>query len=395
MAHPFLFLAGNRTLSADRAHAARILNICRAHGFVYRSPRFSDTEISITCSYATAKRVFEACHAEGIEVRLGPPKGLWGVLWRYRHRYGVFIGAVLFFAIVFLSSLFVWDVRVQGNRTLDDGEVCALLEECGLCVGDRISALDTASVELRAMVLSDTVSWISVNMIGTVAEVEIREVESTPENDGDIVAANLVAARDGTVELFEDVRGNIAVKIGDTVSEGELLVGGIYESAQGTLRYTRARGRVYARTEREFEVVIPYEYEKKVYTGERKTQKSLIFFKKEVNFFGNSRNSYATCDTIDTVEYLELPGGIKLPIGVRTVQYLEYGMQNTRRSEESASHLANYRLRCLTESEVPDGMLLSKTVTYSATDDAYVLRCRAEYIEDIAKTEKIEIDIAR
>ena len=393
MAHPFLFLTGYRTVTAERSDAARILNICSARGFVYRRPKFSDTEISIDCSYTTAKRLLEACRAEGIEARLGAPRGLFGVILRYRHRYGVFIGAVLFLAIIFFSSLFVWDVRVQGNRTLDDGEVCALLEECGLCVGDRISELDTASVELRAIVLSDTVSWISVNMIGTVAEVEIREVEPLPENDSDTVAANLVAARDGTVELFEDVRGNIAVKIGDTVSKGELLVGGIYESAQGTVRYTRARGKVYARTARDFEVVIPYEYEKKVYTGEQKAQKSLIFFKKEVNFFANSRNSYATCDTIDTVEYFELPGGIRLPIGVRTVRYLEYSMQNARRSAESAEELARYRLRCLAESEVPQGMLVAKTVSSESTESAYVLRCRAEYIEDIARTEKIDIEL--
>ena len=100
MAHPFLFLTGYRTVTAERSDAARILNICSARGFVYRRPKFSDTEISIDCSYTTAKRLLEACRAEGIEVRLGSPRGLFGVILRYRHRYGVFIGSVLFFAII-------------------------------------------------------------------------------------------------------------------------------------------------------------------------------------------------------------------------------------------------------------------------------------------------------
>ena len=43
-------------------------------------------------------------------------------------------------------------------------------------------------------------------------------------------------------------------------------------------------------------------YDKKVYTGRKKIKKSLIFFEKEVKFFGNSRNLYASCDKIDVVE---------------------------------------------------------------------------------------------
>ena len=96
--------------------------------------------------------------------------------------------------------------------------------------------------------------------------------------------------------------GNIEVELGEDVSEGQLLVSGVYGDEKSPMRFLRSKGQVLAQCDREFSVTVPLEYEKKVYTGEKKIKKSLIFFEKEVKFFGNSGNSYASCDTIEEVK---------------------------------------------------------------------------------------------
>ena len=387
----FLFLIGYRVLRLDRQWAAELMTLCGRRGIVCRNPRFEGGSFFVSCGWHSTKRLLAACEEQGIPVEIHVQRGVPSLICRYHRRAGILVGSLAFAAVLFFSGRVVWSVRVEGNETLRDEDVAEALKECGLSVGRPIRELDTAMIENQILIGSDEISWISINMIGTVARVEIRETVPFPEEER-YMAANLVAARSGKIEWLEDVRGNVAIRVGDSVGEGDLLVGGIYEIPNGGLRTTCARGKVFARTERTFEVKIPLMDTKKSYTGVSKTKKSLIFFEKEINFFGNTRNSYANCDTIDTVEYWTLPGGIVLPVGIRTTRVLEYELTATERSMEAAMELALYRLRCRMEAEAPDGFLTQKTMWSEQTENAYLLRCRAEYIENIAKMQEIEIE---
>ncbi len=391
MVRPFLFLLGYRVIRLDRQYAGELAELCRLRGLIYRNLRFTGDYVTLECSLRVAPAVLEACRDRGIPAVVSEDRGLPSLIWRYRHRAGLFVGALVFCGILFFSGRVVWSIRVQGNESLKDSDVIDALRECGMSVGDPISTLNTSVLENRMLIASDEISWISINMIGTVAQVEIREVEA-PDAEEFYAAANLVAARSGRIEWLEDVRGNVAIGVGDTVGEGELLVGGIYEIAGGGIRTTCARGKVFARTEREFCVEIPLIYAKKAYTGEGKVEKRLIFFEKEIKFFGNTGNSYTTCDTINTVEYWTLPGGVTLPIGIRTLRTMEYETAEATRSEDAAVEQALYRLRCQMESAVPEGILTRKTLRGDLTEGAYILHCKAEYIENIAKVQEIEIE---
>lgn len=390
-----LFILGYKRFSAEQRYAAGIMNICMRRGYIYRDSVFEDGRIYLTVSLGTAKKLLTSCAQEGIELREESEKGLPRLLCRYRRRYGIALGALLSALIIFFSSQVIWDIRVEGNRKISDGEVIAELNSAGLSLGKVRAKLDTDSIQNRVMISSDKISWISVNIIGTVAEVEIRESEVAKESE-DYAAANIVAERDGEIALFEDVRGNILLDIGDRVREGELIVSGLYEGSGKGIRYTRARGKVFARTNREICVEIPFKYEKKVYTGRVFTEKYLIFFEKEIKFYGNSGNSYDSCDTIDTVEYLNVMAMGDLPIGIRTVKHMEYTYESAERSEEEATELANYKLRCELLPIVSKAELLSKDTEINVTEEKLMLRCEIECIEDIAKVKKIDIaDLTR
>lgn len=388
----FFFFSGYRILRIASSDSVSFLNLCAERHFVYRDPTVEDGFFSFCVSETVAKRLIPALEQKGIGWECVKKGGsaLWlHALW---HRPGILLGALLFALTVFFSSNVIWDIRVEGCQRLQEKEVEELLLACGLHRGAWRSSLDTAGVESRVIIASDTISWISVNIIGTVAEVEIRESIPAPEMTEHMAAANLVASRDGMILWMEEVRGNAAVGEGDDVAEGELLIGGLYGSETDGFRYTVAKGRVYARTHRDFSVEIPLIYQKKVYTGRVQEEKYAIFFEKEVKFFGNYRNLYESCDTIDTVEYARVFGGENLPVGIRTVRYLEYVWVTDTRSEEEARALAEYELRCLTEAEVPEGELLRMTKRGSVGESAYRLEAHATYIENIAEVREIEIE---
>ena len=392
MIHPFRFLFGGRRLRVSRAEAGEVLNLCHAFGFVYRDFSFFDEYACLTCTPSTARRLTEVCSARGIAVVEEPVQGLPGLLGRYRHRYGLWLGVIVFAAIVFLSGRVIWDIRVEGNERLDDSEVIAALHDQGFSIGVLHARVDIDALENRVLLYSDDISWISVNIIGTVANVEVREVEPIAEGPPEYAASNVVASRGGVVEWFEDIRGNVVVEIGEAVGEGDLLIGGLYSKEGKPSHYTCAEGKVFARTAHEFLIEIPLRYEKKTYTGRVFVEKYMIFFKKEVKFFANSGNSPTSCDTIDTVEYFQTPGGTELPIGIRTVRYYEYTFEQTVRSADAADWMARDALMAHVADEIPEAMLVRRRTQVEQTETAMTLHAYIECIENIARIEEIKIE---
>jgi similar to stage IV sporulation protein len=225
-----------------------------------------------------------------------------------------------------------------------------------------------------------------------VAEVTVKEIDFIIKEEPKYDASNLVSTANGIIVGFEEIKGNIGVKIGDSVSKGQLLVGGIYGDEENGFRYTNADGRVLAETERVFEDRISRNFLKKRYTGRQKSEKYLIFFKKEVKFFGNCRNLYGNYDKIEVEEYLPSMGEHDLPVGIRTVTYLEYEYTEETRTDNELLSVAKYKQSADIERTLKDAELLSKKESFVIDKDGITLTTKVKTIENIAKRQEIEID---
>ncbi len=389
--HPFLFLTGYRIYSVPREHIGRLIDLCRATDITYRDVIFSQDEASLIITFFHSFRLMKKAKQYAIPIKLLSSHGLPALLLRYRHRYGLFSGLILSVALVILSGSVIWDIRIDGENKLSEREVKEVLAECGLELGTPRRSLDIDALENRVLILSDDVAWISVNIIGTVAEVEIRELELPPEQEELGAASNLVADADGKIVGFEDVRGNIAVEIGESVSRGQLLIGGIYGDEESGFRYTNAQGCVLAEVERSFELEIPRVESKKVYTGKVKREKYIIFFKKRIKFFANYRNLPSTCDKIEVEEFIGAPRGFELPVGIYEIRYLEYEYEDESRDDAALCAIADYRINALIQKELGDAEILRKNISFELLDDKMVVHCKLRCIQNIAKRKNVEL----
>lgn len=370
------------------------MNICMRYRLIYRDLHI-DTEnerVLFTCTLYTAGLLKETCEAHGIAVQCDKRFGLPELLRRYRRRYGIPAGIMIAAAIVIVSGRYLWDVRVNGCERISADVVEEQLAAYGLHPGTRISDADIDVIENSVLIASEDIAWISVNLNGSVAFVEIREKHSTPE-EPEKRPANIVASRDGQIESIEAYSGVPVVKAGQHVRCGELLVSGVYDSAAFGYRYTRARGEVRARTVREIRVEIPLTYEEKQYTGKEYSENMLIFFSKEIKLYGNTGFLVGTYDTICTVDNFCLFDGTPLPAAWRKITYLMYEQVAMTRSPDEAMELAYSELEARTSELIRGGaVMLRKNLTSSLTDTSYILDCTLTLIEDIADTVEFEID---
>lgn len=363
------------------------------YGFTYYDIRIDGDgkAVHIDVPSSQHKNVLTACRVWQIRAKIEGRGGLFQRAVRYRKRWGLIIGICVSVAIFFLSQSVLWRIDVVGNGRLSKQEIIDTLSENGLSVGDFISKLDTNSIEQRVMINNDDIAWISVNIVGTVAQVEVKEVIDTEIKEKESKPSNLVSRFDAQIVSLEVYTGFTCVKEGDFVRAGELLVSGIYESEKAPIRYSSSSGSVYGRLTTTFEIEIPLLQKKKVTTGEKITKKSLVFFGKTINFFTKYSNLPSTYDIIN-YEYILNPFSLgELPISVSVSEYYAYDMVEVEISENEAQAQAQEILRKRIDEELPEAQILKKSFHGEIVDGKYVLKCTVTAICNIAK--QVEFDV--
>lgn len=350
-----------------------------------------DDEILRFCLYPAYFKEYRMIRAkERYEGETRRCRGLRDVLYRYRKRTGFAAGALLAIGILIISSFFVWDITITGTETIPEKSVIEALERHGVKLGAYIPSLNTDKIEKEIVLEVDGLSWISLNLRGTVAAVEIRERNANTQPVDLQSPSNLVATFDGQIESLEITGGVAAVKRGQIVKKGDLLVSGVIDSNALGYRLVRARGEVTARVTLTYDIEIPYQRMEKVYTGEFKKQKTIKIFSKSIKLFKKDSIPAENCDKIEKERRLYLFGKIKLPIFITETTYAFYEEQEKMLTENEALKLAYEELRAQSGSDLEEAEILARHTHISDSGTGLLLHEDVECILDITHEVKIE-----
>ena len=259
-------------------------------------------------------------------------------------------------------------------------------------MGTFIPSVDTETTEQALVLDIDGLSLVSINLRGTIAHVEIREREPNTEIVDRNTPSNLIATTDGQLEALQITGGVAAVKLGETVKKGDLLVGGIIDSSALGYRLVRARGEVLARITKTYQVEIPFENTEKVYTGKIISQKSIKFFSKTIKLFGKDSISTPSCDKIESEKRIYLFGFIALPVFITETRFVEYEFLPKILTQQEALISAQKQIFVLREQELSDAEILG--IHTSVIEDGNTLKMiqQVECIMDITEEVKIKTE---
>ena len=123
-------------------------------------------------------------------------EGLLAILSRYRLRFGMFFGLLIFALSISISSMFVWDINVTGNVNITKEEILSRLDDYGFRIGTAKSFADTKNICDRIVLEAGDLSFMSINVRGTVATVVVRERNSTEPPNEASSPSNIVAKYD-------------------------------------------------------------------------------------------------------------------------------------------------------------------------------------------------------
>ncbi len=384
------FIFGEMTLYIPDATAPSLIFeiLCRS-GANYRHMERTENGVVILCPKRDGSALCRILRQKNIEFTVLADRGIHLFFQRTRLRPGLYLGFFCFLFLILFSTQFVFDIRISGNTVLTDTEVLEELAVQGFSPGSYLPKTDIEALCNRVVLHSDNISWISVNILGTVAHVEIKERKSKPTPTPDSTLSCLVAARDGVIVGFDCTTGKIAVNVGETVKKGQLLVNGVTDTALGTY-YGNAAGAVRARTKREISITIPKS--EQVICGYERTEvkKSIIFLGKTIKIFTKGGNLPSSCDTMRVeTKQLSLTPELLLPIFVETTYYATPVYTEVSYTAQQAERLAleAYLEKC---KQIPDLQILSCTTRWEEGEEGYTLVKVLDCIENIAKKVPIQ-----
>lgn len=194
----------------------------------------------------------------GVRIRAVEKHGLPFIINRYHMRIGLIIGVALFAAILWICSLYVWEIKVVGCQSGEEQIILSAAEEIGIYKGVLKSSIDErAAAEQLRYILTDT-AWAAVNISNCIVQIEVKE-RIAPPDTAQQYPCNVVAQSDGTVISVKTYSGKPQIQAGDGIVQGQLLISGVIEDQYGKTTFVHADGEIMAKTRHKLSVTIPYE----------------------------------------------------------------------------------------------------------------------------------------
>ncbi|MBO5244590.1 MAG: sporulation protein YqfD [Selenomonadales bacterium] len=203
----------------------RFVNRCLAAGFSLWQIETDGQDTLLWMRLADFGRVRPIARESRVRVRVIARRGCPFLVRRWFRRKGLIIGPLLFGILMYIFTLFVWQVEVIGNHAVESETILTLAEEQGIHVGAFCSAIEPREAEQAILARCGQLVWCGVRREGTRIVLEV--VEKTPHRAESEHIGDVVARTDGVLTELIVLAGTAMKQAGDTVKEGEVLIAGI------------------------------------------------------------------------------------------------------------------------------------------------------------------------
>ena len=379
------FVRGTVTFEVRGDFAERFLNLLGRNGIPVFYTRFVDGGFVAQTTVKSYFRVRPYARRTHVRVRVVGRQGLPFFLRRYSRRIGILVGIALFIFCVNLSGGFVWRIEVSGNRVVTDDQILRTLEEEGLVRGSWKNSLDVTALAMRLREEYPQIVWSAVNLVGSVAEVDVSEQQQVPEPES-TSPCNVVAARAGQIVRLEVYDGQAVLEKGDAVREGQLVVSGVVKSGKGKTILRHASARVEVQYSEQKTVTVPLTQTLKVPDGGLVNLRYLQLGKLNIPLFLVGSKPELCFERV-----FERPVrlfGIELPFDLTVHQIIPAREQTVTITARKAQELARYQLTRF-ERQSPERTVVSCEISSSVRDGQLVLTADYVFQEDVAQAEEI------
>ncbi|NLC11385.1 MAG: sporulation protein YqfD [Firmicutes bacterium] len=339
------YWTGYLVVTIEGEQKERLLNLALSKGISFWDLGFEQGQAVFKMKVRDYMKLRPLARRTNCRLKIKDKAGRPFLVNRGKKRKGFLLGALFFFFILYLSTSFVWFIRITGNEEVPQEKVMSLLRELEIRPGTWKKKIDLDYLSDRLVLEFEEITWASASLQGTLLEVNVVEKIKIPEASN--APADLVAKKDGVVTNVLVLAGEARVEEGDTVRRGDLLIEGVnYTLPEGKgliedeaddlqLVPIRARGVVEARVWYEGLGEVNLWEIFTVPTGQVASSYLLKYNEDVVGSWGVRQPPYRNYQ-LKKINHHWVWRNIRLPVELITLKYYELGVKKKKLSPEEA-----------------------------------------------------------
>ena len=304
------------TIEITTANSARFLNLCQNNHVLLNNVEYL-SELTLRMDIRDEEyRVLQIiAEHEGSSIQIIERRGGKLLLQRaFRHPLLIIFSILTLLIGSFLQTRILF-ISVDGNEKIPDKQILVFAEYCGIQFLTPRKEIRSEIIKNHMLALLPDLEWVGINTNGCHAIISVKEKSTGYIASDKAEPNNIVASRDGIIDSYTVWKGNVLCHEGQAVTKGQLLVSGYHDLGIVT-KVTGADAEIYARTFRDLYIISPQVTRQITYTGDTKTKIRLLVGKNIMNFQKDSGILDTTCGKIYSEEYVQLPGGFRLPFAI-------------------------------------------------------------------------------
>lgn len=360
LVHLMKFIRGYLKIRLYGFSPERFINLCSKHSIFIWGLENRDNQYELYLSVIDFKKLKPILKKTNTKLKIMERHGLPFFLHKYRKRKMFFGGIVLFAIIIYILSLFIWDISISGNYSRTDDVILEFLNENDIYHGMLKNKISCEEIEQMIRSKYNDIIWASAQIKGTRLLIEVQEntdVDTIMENS---IPSDIIASKDCIITSIITRKGTPMVEEGAVVKKGDILVSGrvdVYnDNAEiADYQYYTADADIYAKSVLDYENEFDITYIQKNYTQNQKLRYYLKILNKKINIL-NSKIGYNEYDTFTNEKQLKLGENFYLPFILGKVEIKEYISEKKKFTKEEAISVGNKQLKEFCENLIEKGV---------------------------------------
>lgn len=376
------YLFGYVKFRAVNGFGERLINLCASNNISLNNlVKTEEGFEAVTLKY-DYKKVEEFAKKVNVETYVIKNSGVPFKVRKYKKRWGILAGSILFIAFIIISQNYIWQIEVKGNSKLSTETILYELEELGIKKWSFIPDIDFREKKQQALLKLPELSWLSINVSGCKINVLVSERYAPPRiNENE--PCDIVASKTGQIKYMEVYNGVKLIDLNYTVNAGDVIVSGTFTNKAGESIYVHSEAKIIAEVQFEKTLEIDISQFSKEYTGKVKKRHYIDFLSTKIPLFISTKMD-GNYDIKEEVNYLNIFSN-EIPIGIYTKEYVFYDKKNNSLSQSDAEQILKDNFNKYEKLELNDCAIINRDIK-TIVDDG-ILRMTIGYTveENIAK----------
>ena len=354
----------------------RFLNLCAYHNIKFYNIEKKNDIYYVNISALDFFKIKSFANKTSVKYRIINKNGLYFRIKQLMKSKVFFILPFICISILWFSSHFLWNVNLEGNISITQDMIKDYLHQKGIYYGMLLK--DIPINQLKSDLRNDypQINWVSVYLEGTTLQIALKE------NDNKIYTAdkyasseNIVASTSGIVESILIRKGTAAVKVGDEVKKGDILIKGVIDipAEDGSVKQSvlcQADGDVVLICHHSINNSIPLKYTEKEYTS-HKLNKLEFQIHNKVYTIPNTNVPYLNYEVVTEKKEIPIFNIFSIPIIVNQNTYYEYFNIEHKYTAEESEKILNNQLEEICKTFMEKGVQIIEKNVKIETNSVY------------------------